>query len=822
MGMFGDLYYNENRPKYLGLPLEAITQTANVLDQRYRAAKEGYDKLEVMAETVNVRDQDRVHVDNRINDMRTKIDEVAKSGRWEYATNSVQSLYKDFATDGLLQGSIKEKAKEDAYIAELTEDVKKGIYTQDQVDNMIKQSKMMSAKTLAYDKDGNIINKFVPVQAPKYIDIEDKILKIVTQITSHGSTLSEGISKYPGLEGYLQNVEVEGVTSAQLQDAVKKYVLSNPEVKAYIEWEAKSAAFNKFAKLDDNKNLVFDTPTPEDLVSLGLTVDNLGNVGQMVNGKNELIIFEDNKPLNINSNKDVLTTIWANQYRNTLVGAKLDFAGTFAYSNIKRQIIKDENYWFELEWARKKSEEVNTATTNRTTVENFSPKTVEGVQQDYNKAVASVAEARSELTKAREAGNERDVAFWNNELNTRLQNKANFETLINRVMPLEEKVKIQAESLFGGVGEDQTAIIMQDFFRYVDANPALKASLSAGIYGSFIPNLYARYTAGQKDYNTSKNKDRYTTPKKFTFADNELIIFQKFTAHSPAFQEFLQVNPTNIVKTSAASRSYSRYNKALSNQFNNTIEANMPSVDVSSFAIVNSNSQSYIDNVNKSYTDLLQTGTGFNSFSTVNNENLQEFLADTKFVDAKGNAVKVSLKDSKATLTGKAVDGKLGVNVDFRDEKGNEIYFANNKYKATKLFYPEQGGIKGEVNKIGEDLWKYGEAKDKMTGLTMMANANFPELSTIVPEWIEIKKAGDKDYRGFQTQYVNPQGVSIPIVIERVSPTTLRVKGTTGYYHSYGLDNLGQPKDNGTDFSSMQDVMTSLQIATMYSNTPNK
>ena len=122
--IFNDLSYGNLVPTYAGLPLDAVKETGNILDTRYRKNKADQDQLEIMIDNLDVRDQNRPHVQQALENARQQLADIKEGGDWENAGAQVASAAKEFAMDKGVRGALKDKAAASAYMADLEERMK--------------------------------------------------------------------------------------------------------------------------------------------------------------------------------------------------------------------------------------------------------------------------------------------------------------------------------------------------------------------------------------------------------------------------------------------------------------------------------------------------------------------------------------------------------------------------------------------------------------------------------------------------------------------------------------------------------------------------
>jgi len=266
--IFNDLAYGRYVNTYAGLPLEEAEKTATQLDTQYRENLANQDQLEVMINNLDVRDQNRPHVQKALATARQRLADTRESGDWEHAGFQVAGAAKEFAMDMNVQGALKDKAAATAYMADLDKRLKA-----DEIDgDTYNKAKALASQTnkeqVSYDpitgKYENIFSAYSPMQ---YQDIQKGVFEMgekwksstepidVTYVDKAGKKTTSRVKYDSNLKGYKIVGSETYLTENELQAGLRQAVLANPKYKSFIQEGLMFDKASKFGAGGDKRDL---------------------------------------------------------------------------------------------------------------------------------------------------------------------------------------------------------------------------------------------------------------------------------------------------------------------------------------------------------------------------------------------------------------------------------------------------------------------------------------------------------------------------------------------------------------------------------------
>jgi len=245
--IFNDLAYGQFVPTYAGMPLEAAEKTAEVLDTRFRENKDVQDQLEIMIDNLNVRDQNRPHVQAALERAKGQLAEIKQNGDWENAGFKVKAAAKEFAMDKGVQGALQDKAQYDAYSKDLDERMKTEKIDGVTYQNAKAYAAKMNQKQVEYDpvtgSYKNIFSGYIPQNSP---DIQKAMFEMgekwkaseaplnIEYVNKAGVKTNSEVKYDPQLKGYKIVGTNEVMSESELQSGLRQAVLANPKYAGYL------------------------------------------------------------------------------------------------------------------------------------------------------------------------------------------------------------------------------------------------------------------------------------------------------------------------------------------------------------------------------------------------------------------------------------------------------------------------------------------------------------------------------------------------------------------------------------------------------------
>lgn len=372
---------------YKPLPLDVYERTGQELEEKYYRNREQSSLLRQALSNTKVEDRNIGALAKATTDVENILSQV--DGKWHYANNLLYNAKDRLITDKVLNASIEDFAKSQTAKQNEQKRFEEGKIDQAALSAFYRNEKRYNTKGIELDENGQTINRWSTPTPPPKVDTTKKVMEIVELLNKNKDSLampnSNLVTIYqnnPELEGYVDIFTNKGKDPSKLGEAVQNWMNSTPEVKQYYDYINDSKVFDFVTEKDSNGNYLTDHNgnfiqrdlTPADFRNIGIPVlDNWQNQSNtmLLPGLNGTLnsvklnnlapnfkdssIYQEYREMGL-SDKEALQQI----YKKTLTALEtdkvIDFARSFGYNEFDVKTVKDERYWFDLEW-RKKQEE---------------------------------------------------------------------------------------------------------------------------------------------------------------------------------------------------------------------------------------------------------------------------------------------------------------------------------------------------------------------------------------------------------------------------------------------------------------------------------
>lgn len=238
---FGEIQLSEYRPEYRGLPVQEFSESMDKLEHRYDQNLMATEQLREHVEALNVEKHNKGFLDEAAQNLYGVLTNLVEGGNLEYAERDLLRAARDFKNAPLLKDSLESYAAYRAWLADIQER-ELDLSDPDRM-NQWNQLYEKNAKTLEYDKEGNVINKFnlpKPVDTPDIAGIVDEFLKGWEASTYPGTSMS-GDPNNPQLQervnlgDYIRFGSTKIRAGDPMFAAARDRLLQDPTVKAYVD-----------------------------------------------------------------------------------------------------------------------------------------------------------------------------------------------------------------------------------------------------------------------------------------------------------------------------------------------------------------------------------------------------------------------------------------------------------------------------------------------------------------------------------------------------------------------------------------------------------
>lgn len=376
---------------YKNLPLDVFERTGQELETKYYKNREASSLLRQGLSNAKVEDRNIGILAKATNDVENKLNGV--NGKWHYASNILFDAKDRIVNDKALSASLEDYAKSQASKAEQQKLMQDGKIGQEALEAYYTNDKRYNNKSVEIDENGQVKNRWATPVPPPKVDTEKKVLEIVTLLSRNKDSLAIGATKEgtplyeiyksnPGLEGYVNQYSAKGKSPETIANAVKAWLASTPEVKAYYDYVNDARVFSLVTERDAEGNYLKDEMgefiqkdlTPQDFRELGIQVDDnwksksdkiiLPGVGGALTSSIVKALDPNFKetPLYKEYIEQGLTDKQATQqiYKKVLTDLQtdkiVDFSRQFGFSEMDVKVNENKRYWFDAEWNRKQLE----------------------------------------------------------------------------------------------------------------------------------------------------------------------------------------------------------------------------------------------------------------------------------------------------------------------------------------------------------------------------------------------------------------------------------------------------------------------------------
>lgn len=303
MGLYNQLVFNEDRPKFVGLPIDQMFQATQQLDERYWRNLAAKDQLDIMADNIDVREKDTLFKENRVNEIRSQFEDVTKSNDFSHATRTVQESTKGLLTDEALNRSIQARKEQLSFIKEITDrkdlsETDKNLLIKDENDRY--QGVKLNPNTGRYEAS---VNGYVPGDMNvNLIERYDKMMKdFAVQETGAGDAhiVTIGGNKY--IETTTGSRKL--ITADRISSFIDNYTKQDPELARYLKDKSYIEGLNINENTASNYIDYFSSLNKE-IEQVNEEIENYNKTNGKKEDKTKLIPYDLNKFYNIEINPD--------------------------------------------------------------------------------------------------------------------------------------------------------------------------------------------------------------------------------------------------------------------------------------------------------------------------------------------------------------------------------------------------------------------------------------------------------------------------------------------------------------------------------------
>lgn len=300
--ILGELSYNNKTLKPIGRPVDDLKALYKDKQISYMTATDNYANSKTVLNNIqttgNAKDEAVLREAKTFyNDTMTVADE---EGDFENKVMDSKRLANDLANKyGLLK--VQENATtRQAHLASLKDRLDKGKITRQDYQDAIRDSDRNYKGIERDEVSGEYVGNYIPTQVQDYVDAGGEVAKALEGFKANTITLKDkqGRELYPqgdGSTGYYENGTLKTVTEAELVQAAKAYIKSNPAIQGQFQQRTYFDLQNLLHDEEGNKrelntndirNLVNNSNSIELMEKLGIkNANDLNNLDTILEGK---------------------------------------------------------------------------------------------------------------------------------------------------------------------------------------------------------------------------------------------------------------------------------------------------------------------------------------------------------------------------------------------------------------------------------------------------------------------------------------------------------------------------------------------------------
>lgn len=261
-----NLDYARSDNYYTGLPVDEIKSLNSEASQQYQNTRNAKDALDVMYNSLDLRDVDAPIKKKAIDDARSRLSQVVSDGNYQDAGYVVSQAVKDFKTNNELRDALKSRQKEVEYHTDLKKKLDEGKITPDAYKYGVSISKINNSNPLQYNPDtftsDNIFSGH-NVLDDKSKEIYDTTYKRIAdwKASSTPMTIDGRTFKLDKVKGIAYDMQTgEEVKESEVFDALKKEV-----EKSYAPNLQQERDIENFKKFYDSNTGKLNSPERSDI-----------------------------------------------------------------------------------------------------------------------------------------------------------------------------------------------------------------------------------------------------------------------------------------------------------------------------------------------------------------------------------------------------------------------------------------------------------------------------------------------------------------------------------------------------------------------------
>jgi len=260
IGQLKDLSLSDNRPTFIGRPVEAIQQTNEILDTRYKQNKLAYENAIDDLNNLSVEKQNQFYVDNQINSTKQAFKDVISTNNFEFSDRVVSNQVREIKDNRGLKESVKSYAMRQQYLRDIDEMVKSKDLDVTNANKAKTYAAMLNTAPIKINEDGTVENSFSAPDVQVDPKINEQLDKYTAKLKADKTPVPiPGTNKYMHWQNgqWFTTVDHKSINEVRATQAITKMLENAPENRAWYAQLKRWDDVDRYAK-DDNGNFLKD------------------------------------------------------------------------------------------------------------------------------------------------------------------------------------------------------------------------------------------------------------------------------------------------------------------------------------------------------------------------------------------------------------------------------------------------------------------------------------------------------------------------------------------------------------------------------------
>jgi len=250
---------SEQRPTFIGRPVEAIQQTNQILENRYLTNKALYENQLNLLEDTQVEDQNKFIVENRKKIIDDQFKEVIQTNSFEHADQVVTAAAKGIKADKYLKGAVQSYALRQSYLSDIDKKIEDGKLDTNTATQLKTYAALSNNTPIEVDENGVIKNIFSAPSVQEDPNINKQLMDLAGKLKASKEPVKFANGKEMAwIDGAWRMTETyESINEKEATEALTRMIMQDPKNQAWFA-QKKRLEDMDVVKRDENGYFVKD------------------------------------------------------------------------------------------------------------------------------------------------------------------------------------------------------------------------------------------------------------------------------------------------------------------------------------------------------------------------------------------------------------------------------------------------------------------------------------------------------------------------------------------------------------------------------------